>query len=203
MSDTISHTLCVLWWHPHLHLPSWVYIHFCISQLFYVRWKQINLNLNLSKFFHFISCDCNFHNMQVTFQSHAWAFALAVVLLQPPACFHLKRSVIMVIKTNKTSITLTTKAFYLTMKVTWSLPALMGLFRAVASLTVPGGQEFHFLNFFLKFRSILLIFPQTLLIFFLILVLRVGKSPTRKALATPLDLFVLIFEIITKCVSLL
>ena len=49
--------------------------------------------------------------------------------------------------------------------------------RAVASLTVPGGQEFHFPHFFLKFRSI---FPQTFLIFFLILALRVGKSPTRE-----------------------
>ena len=52
--------------------------------------------------------------------------------------------------------------------------------RAVASLTVLGGQEFHFPHFFLKFRSIFLIFPQTLLIFFLILALRVGDSPTRK-----------------------
>ena len=49
--------------------------------------------------------------------------------------------------------------------------------RAVASLTVPGGQEFHFPHFFLKFLSI---FPQTLLIFFLILALRVGESPTRE-----------------------
>ena len=49
--------------------------------------------------------------------------------------------------------------------------------RAVASLTVPGGQEFHFPHFFLKFRSI---FPQTLLIFFLNLALRVGESPTRE-----------------------
>ena len=49
--------------------------------------------------------------------------------------------------------------------------------RAVASLTVPGGQEFHFPHFFLKFRSI---FPQTSLIFFLILALRVGESPTRE-----------------------
>ena len=50
--------------------------------------------------------------------------------------------------------------------------------RALASLTVPGGQEFHFPHFFLKFRSI---FPQTsLLIFFLILALRVGESPTRE-----------------------
>ena len=51
---------------------------------------------------------------------------------------------------------------------------------AVASLTVPGGQEFHFSQFFLKFQSIFLIFPQTLLIFFLILALQVGKSPTRE-----------------------
>ena len=54
-------------------------------------------------------------------------------------------------------------------------------YRAVASLTVLVGQEFHFLHFFLKFRSIFLIFPQTLLIFFLILALRVGElSPTRE-----------------------
>ena len=52
--------------------------------------------------------------------------------------------------------------------------------RAVASLTIPGGQEFHFPHLFLKFRSIFLIFPQTSLIFFLILVLRVGESPTRE-----------------------
>ena len=52
------------------------------------------------------------------------------------------------------------------------------VFRAVASLTVPGGQELlHFPHFFLKFRSI---FPQTLLIFFLILALRVGESPTQE-----------------------
>ena len=52
--------------------------------------------------------------------------------------------------------------------------------RAVASLTVPGGQEFHFPHFFLKFRSFVLIFPQTLLIFFLNLAPRVGDSSTRK-----------------------
>ena len=52
--------------------------------------------------------------------------------------------------------------------------------RAVASLTVPDGQNFHFPHFFLKFWSIYLIFPQTLLIFFLILVLQVGGSPTRE-----------------------
>ena len=55
-----------------------------------------------------------------------------------------------------------------------------GKTRAVASLTVPGGQEFHFPLFFLKFWTIYLIFPQTLLIFFLILVLLVGGSPTRE-----------------------
>ena len=49
--------------------------------------------------------------------------------------------------------------------------------KATASLTVPGGQEFHFPHFFLKFWSI---FPQTLLIFFLIVALQVGKSPTRE-----------------------
>ena len=60
--------------------------------------------------------------------------------------------------------------------VTWLMQC--AYIRAVASLTVPGGHELHFPNFFLKFRSVLLIFPQTLLIFFLILVLRVGDSPT-------------------------
>ena len=57
---------------------------------------------------------------------------------------------------------------------------MVKLNRAIASLTVPGGQEFHFPHFFLKFRLIFLIFPQTLLIFFLILALRVGDSPTRE-----------------------
>ena len=52
------------------------------------------------------------------------------------------------------------------------------VFRVVASLTGPGGQEFHFPYFFLKFWSIFLIFRQTVLIFFLILTLRVGDSPT-------------------------
>ena len=52
--------------------------------------------------------------------------------------------------------------------------------RAVASLTVPGGQEFHFSHSFPKFWSIFLTFPQFLLIFFLILALRVGDLPTRK-----------------------
>ena len=37
----------------------------------------------------------------------------------------------------------------------------------------PGGQEFHFPHFFLKFRSS---FPETFLIFFLILALREGPG---------------------------
>ena len=53
--------------------------------------------------------------------------------------------------------------------------------RAVASLAVPGGQEFHFPHFPPIFDNFYLIFPQTFLIFFLILTLRVGE-----ALATPL-----------------
>ena len=60
------------------------------------------------------------------------------------------------------------------------LNKLNQVFRAVASLTVPGGQEFHFPHFFLKFWSIYPIFRQTLIIFFLILVLRVGGLPTRE-----------------------
>ena len=49
-----------------------------------------------------------------------------------------------------------------------------------SQLHSPVGQEFHFPHFFLKFRSNFLIFPETLLIFFLILALRVGESPTRE-----------------------
>ena len=52
--------------------------------------------------------------------------------------------------------------------------------RAVASLTVPGGQEFHFPHFFPKFWSFFSYFPQISLIFFLILALRVGDFPTRE-----------------------
>ena len=75
-----------------------------------------------------------------------------------------------------------------TLGVSISIPQGGG--RAVDSLTVPGGREFHFPHSFLKFRSIFLIFPQIFLIFVLILALRVGHSPTRKgsALDTPLSL---------------
>ena len=59
----------------------------------------------------------------------------------------------------------------------WNFLVTSSECRAVASLTVLGGQESHFPHFFLKFWSI---FPQTLLIFFLILALRVGESPTRE-----------------------
>ena len=46
MSGAISHTLCVLWWHPHLHLPfmSVYSFFFCIFQLFYVI-KRILLSI--------------------------------------------------------------------------------------------------------------------------------------------------------------
>ena len=59
--------------------------------------------------------------------------------------------------------------------------------RAAASLTVPGGQGFHFPHFFLTFRSIFLIFPQTLLIFSLIWPSGWASRPSGKALATPLN----------------
>ena len=49
--------------------------------------------------------------------------------------------------------------------------------RAVASLT---WGRVPLSSFFLKLISCFVIFPQTLLIFFLILALRVGDSPTRE-----------------------
>ena len=67
---------------------------------------------------------------------------------------------------------------------------LVPLVRAVASLTVPGGQEFHFPHFSSNRDQFFLLFPQTLLIFFLLLALRVGDSG--KALATPLPLVMLV-----------
>ena len=48
------------------------------------------------------------------------------------------------------------------------------MYRAVASLTVPGGQESHFPHF----SSILINFSSNFTYFFLILVLQVGESPT-------------------------
>ena len=54
------------------------------------------------------------------------------------------------------------------------------LFRAVDSLKVLGGQDFHFPDSVLNFQSIFIIFPQTYFIFFLIWVLWVGKSTTWK-----------------------
>ena len=44
----------------------------------------------------------------------------------------------------------------------------------------PGWARVPLSSFFLKSRSIFLIFPQTLLIFFIILALQVGESPTRE-----------------------
>ena len=68
---------------------------------------------------------------------------------------------------------LTLDPFSLTLAIDYSqffcdnlLTECRSVTRAVASLTVPGGQAFHFPHCFLKFRSI---FPQTLLISFLIL----------------------------------
>ena len=54
--------------------------------------------------------------------------------------------------------------------------------RGIASLTVSGGQVFHF--FSLKFLSIFLIFPQTFLIF--VLIALSGWVAHGKALAAPL-----------------
>ena len=68
----------------------------------------------------------------------------------------------------------------------WKIPGDLSIpCRAVASLTVPGGQEFHFPQFFLNFQSIFLIFPQTLLIFFLTLALRVHREGPGYATDTP------------------
>ena len=64
--------------------------------------------------------------------------------------------------------------------------------RAVASLTVPGEQEFEFPNFSSNFDQFFLFFAQTWLIFFLILALGGGRDvahPT-KALATPLIILI-------------
>ena len=51
--------------------------------------------------------------------------------------------------------------------------------RAVASLTVPGGLEFHFPHFFSNFDQVFLYFLK-LYFFPLILALRVGDLPTQE-----------------------
>ena len=58
--------------------------------------------------------------------------------------------------------------------------------RAVASLTVPGGQEFHFPHFFLKFRPIVLIFLKLHLFSSSFWPSGRASRPPGKALATPL-----------------
>ena len=52
--------------------------------------------------------------------------------------------------------------------------------RAVASLSLPGGQDKNISSIIPHFPVGSLIFPQILSIFFLILVFRVGDSPTRE-----------------------
>ena len=52
--------------------------------------------------------------------------------------------------------------------------------RAVASLSLPGGQVTNISPIFPHLPVFALILPQFFLIFFLILVLRVGESPTRE-----------------------
>ena len=52
--------------------------------------------------------------------------------------------------------------------------------RAVASLSLPGGQDRMISSIFPHFPVAFLIFPQFFFIFFLILVFRVGGSPTRE-----------------------
>ena len=52
--------------------------------------------------------------------------------------------------------------------------------RAVASLMAPGGQDFNFPHFSSNIDQFELFFLKNCLIFFLILALRVGDSPTRE-----------------------
>ena len=52
--------------------------------------------------------------------------------------------------------------------------------RAVASLSLPGGQDRNISSILPHFPVGSLIFPQIFFIFFLILVFRVGGSPTRE-----------------------
>ena len=60
--------------------------------------------------------------------------------------------------------------------------------RAVASLTVPGGREFHFPHLFLKFQRISLIFPQSFSFSSSFWPSGWVTRPPGKALATPLPL---------------
>ena len=53
-------------------------------------------------------------------------------------------------------------------------------YRAVASLSLPSGQDKNISSIFPHFPIVSLIFPQIFFIFFLILVFRVGDSPTRE-----------------------
>ena len=54
------------------------------------------------------------------------------------------------------------------------------LHKAIASLSLPGGQDKNISSIFPHFPEGSLIFPQNFFIFFLILVFRVGGSPTRE-----------------------
>ena len=64
----------------------------------------------------------------------------------------------------------------------------------------PGWARVPPSSFFLKSRSIFLIFPQTSLIFFLILALRVGESPTQESSGYVTDLSLLpLCHTNTKC----
>ena len=56
----------------------------------------------------------------------------------------------------------------------------MMIYRAVASLSLPGGQDGNITSILPHFPVGSLIFPQIFFIFFLILVFRVGGSPTRE-----------------------
>ena len=62
------------------------------------------------------------------------------------------------------------------------LHAILGSFctRAVASLSLPDGQDKNISSIFPHFPVCSLIFPQSFFIFFLILVFRVGGLPTRE-----------------------
>ena len=54
------------------------------------------------------------------------------------------------------------------------------IYMAVASLSLPFGQDWKISSIFPHFPVVSLIFPQIFFIFFLILVYRVGGSPTRE-----------------------